>query len=628
MSGPWEQYQNQGDSAPQAEGPWSKFQEEPKKQQSSTGARFGSLMTGVPQFETAATVGSGMIASALGGLAGIGASLSKAAGITDVDPAHVVQDIQQRLTYQPRTEMGQKGVQAVGQVATLGGLIPKLGELAGEAALDVTGSPLAATAADVAAQSIPQILGAKGAGLAAPAVRRGVGAAVQATERTVSPLFEKFVTKTPEAEMPGVGAAETLAREERLSRMESLPVPIKPKEGDLSRNFQQQQFERETSKLPQQGKELRDRDVENNLALLKNFDAFREETGGMAPDLVAVGKSVDSALTNRMSRVKNMVEDKYRIAEKQGAMDQPIDVAPLAEWLSEKAPESINAPIVKSVGEKLVQFGAAMRGPEGAYLPTGKALPIKTLEEIRKMINDVGGDTPNNMRMGSQTKKVIDSLTEGQGGEAYKAARAEHAKYAKEFQNQSAISRMLATKPGTTDRAIAYEDIWQKAVPGDYSIQDLRNLRTTLFRAGPEGAQAWKDLGGATIDYIKQQATRQTAMDELGNPIVGAAGMRQAMKSIGTDKLELLYGKNGASRLKDLADVIDDLKIAPPGAVNWSNTAATILAALADVGISGLTGLPVPITSAVKFAINKVKDAKLRSRIEKSLNPTRAKSSE
>lgn len=319
-----------------------------------------------------------------------------------------------------------------------------------------------------------------------------------------------------------------------------------------------------------------------------------------------------------------MVEDKYRIAEKQGAMDQPIDVAPLAGWLSEKAPESINAPIVKSVGEKLVQFGAATRGPEGAYLPTGKALPIKTLEEIRKMINDVGGDTPNNMRMGSQTKSVIDSLTEGQGGEAYKAARAEHAKYAKEFQNQSAISRMLATKPGTTDRAIAYEDMWQKAVPGDYSIQDLRNLRTTLFKAGPEGAQAWKDLGGATIDYLKQQATRATAMDEMGNPIVGAAGMRQAMKSIGTDKLELLYGKNGASRLKDLADVIDDIKIAPPGAINWSNTAATILAALADVGISGLIGVPVPVTSAVKFAINKVKDAKLKARIERALNPTRA----
>lgn len=238
-------------SQPKSSGRFVLEEEIPRAQQSSAAGRFGSLMTGIPQLETAATVGSGAIASALGGLAGIGAGLSKAAGITDVEPAHVVQDIQQRLTYQPRTEMGQKGVQAVGEIATLGGLIPKVGEAVGEAALGATGSPLAATAADIATQAIPQILGAKGATLAAPAVRRGVGAAVQATERTVSPLFERFVTRTPEAEIPGVGAAETLAREQRLSRMESLPVPLKPKEGDISRSFEQQQFERETAKLPQ-----------------------------------------------------------------------------------------------------------------------------------------------------------------------------------------------------------------------------------------------------------------------------------------------------------------------------------------------------------------------------------------
>ncbi len=269
-----------------------------------------------------------------------------------------------------------------------------------------------------------------------------------------------------------------------------------------------------------------------------------------------------------------------------------------------------------------MQFGAAERGLEGAYIPTGKPLPIKTLEEIRKMINDVGGDTPNNIRIGSQTKGVIDSLTEGQGGDLYREARAEHAKYAQEFQNQSAISRMLATKPGTRDRAIAYEDMWQKAVPGDYSVQDLRNLRTTLFKSGPEGNQAWKDIGGATIDFLKQQATKNVAMDELGNPIVSAAGMRSALKSIGRDKLDLLFTKRGTERLYDLSQTIDDLKLAPPGSVNTSGTAATLLAALSEAGITAaITGVPIPIASTIKFAISSVRNSKLRKRIQDALNP-------
>lgn len=589
------------------------------KQSESTPHKFGMAMTGIP--ETALALGSGMLGSAIGGLGGIGAALSKAAGITDVAPEEVVKSIQQGMTYQPRTELGQQGVKAIGQIATLGGLLPAAAEKIGGAVQDITGSPLLATGAHMATEAIPQLLLTKGAVMAAPAVRAAAETMGTTVKRAISPLFERFA-KQPSPEIPGIGAAEAGAREQRLARMESLPFPPKPTEGTLSRNFEQQQFERETAKLPEQGKELRERDAGNNVSLLKNFDAFREETGGVAPDPIAVGKSVNTALANRMAAVKQKVDAQYRIAEKQGAMDQPIDIAPLTEWLTEKAPESINAPIIKSVGEKLVQFGAAERGPEGAYIATGKALPIKTLEEIRKMINEVGADSPNNIRMGSQTKGVIDSLTEGQGGELYKAARAEHAKYAQEFQNQSAISKLLATKPGTTDRAIAYEDMWKKAVPGDYSIQDLRNLRTTLFKAGPEGGQAWKDLGGATIDYLKQQATKTTAMDELGNPIVGAAGMRKAMQSIGTDKLELLFGRNGASRLKDLADTIDDLKIAPPGAVNWSNTAATIMAALADVGISGLIGAPLPITSAVKFAMTKVKNAKLRAKIDRALHPS------
>lgn len=611
--------QTQAQIKPQQGVKWVLENQEKPQEKPGAASRFGSLMTGIPQLETAAALASGMGASALGGLAGIGAGLSKAAGLTNVDPADVVKDIQQRLTYQPRTELGQQGVQAVGQISTLGGLIPAAAEKVGGLVQDVTGSPLAATAAHVATEALPQILGAKGATLAAPALRSAAGAVGATAERALNPIFEKFVTKQPEA-MPGVGAAESGAMAQRQARMESLPFPPKPMEGQLTRDMAQQQFERETAKSPGQGAAIRNRYAEQNADLLKNFDAFQEETGATAPDLLAVGKSVDTATRNRMLTAKHEVDSKYQIARAQGAMEQPLPVDSLIQYANDNFSSSTNAPVIGVLGKELKRLGAAEIGPEGELIPTGRPLPISSLEDIRQTIGNNIGPGPN-MNFGPQIKNVIDQLTEGQGGPLYQEARSAYAKYAGEFKNQGAIAKILATKPGTADRAIAYEDVWQKAVPGDYSVQDLRNLRTTLFRGGPDGAQAWRDLGGATVDWIKQSATKNVAMDELGNPIVSAAGMRKAMNTIGRDKMELLFGKRNATRMQDLADTIDDLKIAPPGAVNWSNTAATIMAALADVGISGLTGIPLPISSGIKYAIGKVKDAKLRARVESALNP-------
>lgn len=530
--------------------------------------------------EAGLTLATGLPAGLAGGVTGLAKRVS-GGSMSEAEAA--AGNVTQALTYEPKTGTGQKITEAVGS----------------------------------ALSAVPPVLGVAG-------LPTNAGTRVAATQvkRAVSPLFQRFVKADSEASQTAggsMGAAGTEVQRMRIERAQSLPVPPKLTEADITRDFEAQKFQRETAKLPGVGEPIRQRVAEQNADLLRNFDVYREETGGTAPDLVAVGKNVDTALRNRMMAAKHQIDAKYQIARKQGDMDQPIAVDPLINYYNQNFTSATNAPVIGVLGKELKRLGAAQIGPEGELIPTGKPLPIHAIEEVRKTIGKNIGPGPN-MNFGPPIKSLIDQSTEGQGGKLYQDARRSYQNFAKEFKNQSAVSRLLATKPGTNDRAIAYEDVWQKAVPGEYSIQDFRNLRNSLLRAGPDGQQAFKDIQGATIDWIKSQATKNDQADELGNPIVSAAGMRKALARIGDDKLKLMFTKRGTQRLHDLSAVIDDLKIAPLGSVNTSNTAATILAALMESGADGVLK-KVPLTSTVKFAIRKIKDRKLRQRVNEALNP-------
>lgn len=598
MSGPWERYQN---SESQQTGPWLKYQPSESPRQMLEGIQPSapiekpadeSLISKAAGLgEAGLSLVTGLPAGIAGGIAGAAKRIS---GAPMNEAAAAAADITNRLTYEPKTETGKEIVGKVGDV--LSALPPVLG---------VSGLPTNAGMRVMAAD----------------------------TRRAVSPLFQRFVKAEEAAPSAGtaegsMGAAATDIQRQRIERAQSLPVPPKLMRGDITRSFEDQQFQRETAKLPGIGEPIRQRVAENNAALLKNFDVFREETGGTAPDAIAVGKNVDTALRNRMMAAKHEIDSKYRIAREKGDMNQQLPVDNLVNYVNENFSSATNAPVIGVLSKELKRLGAAQIGPEGELIPTGKPLAISDLEQIRQTVGNNIGPGPN-MNFGPKIKKIIDQTTEGQGGQAYQDARRAYKKYADEFKNQSAIARLLATKPGTSDRAIAYEDVWTKAVPGEYSVQDFRNLRNSLLRAGPEGEQAFKDIQGATIDWIKNEASKNVAMDEFGNPIVSASGMRKALERIGRDKLDLQFTKKGTQRLYDLSNVIDDLKLAPLGSVNSSNTAATIIGALIESGMTAaILGMPVPIASGVRYAIQSLKDRKLRAKVNSILNPQVGKNNE
>lgn len=99
-------------------------------------------------------VATGMAAAPVAGLAGLAASPFGGERASDI-----IKSIQERLTYQPRTRLGGEMADVAGKVLEIPA---RIANAAGEATTDATGSPAAGTAANVAVQAIPALLGSRG----------------------------------------------------------------------------------------------------------------------------------------------------------------------------------------------------------------------------------------------------------------------------------------------------------------------------------------------------------------------------------------------------------------------------------------------------------------------------------
>lgn len=131
--------------------------------------------------ETAMAIGSGLGTSSAAGILGLG---GEAIG---KDGADIVRDLQERFTYQPRTDKGKEytqnvgtavntpaaGIAGIGELLSGNGLDQAVdtiersqqvgaGKVLGDKVMDATGSPLAATAAEVTPDALLAALGIRG----------------------------------------------------------------------------------------------------------------------------------------------------------------------------------------------------------------------------------------------------------------------------------------------------------------------------------------------------------------------------------------------------------------------------------------------------------------------------------
>lgn len=545
---------------------------------------FG-LIDAIAPFEVGGTLVTGAAGNLIGNIAGAGRRIWD--GITtDQTPqqsmaagARTASNIADLITYKPQGRAAQDFLSGLGKIAQesgIAGIGPSEALLAGASV-----KPALTAATDAAA-----------------GVASGANKAVR--------NFAKEVL--PQKQMVGMGSAMTADDTLRLTRAKSLDIPIDLTKGQATREFGQQQFEREAVKNASIGEPLRNRFADQNERILQNFDSWVDQTGAESGSLRQTGQIVTNAIAEKAKRAKGEINFAYEKARQSGEMAAPVNIKPLADFLEGHAPEAINAPVLSSVKSKLDMIAR-----------NGTAT-VNDLEELRKMSNTLGGKDATNAHYSRQVNAVIDQMTEAAGGDLYKRARALRSRYAKEFEDVGAIDKMMRTKPGTTDRAVAYEDIFNHSILTG-SLDDVRAIRKTLQTAGNQGQQAWKELQGETLKHIKDEITKNVATDTRGNKIVSAARLDKLVSELDKDgKLDFIFGKQGAQKIRDVNDIAKDVYTAPPGSVNTSNT-ASILIGLLDTAVSGTAGLPLPIGSAINFGAKKLKEIPMRRRVEESLNP-------
>ena len=566
------------------------------------GQLVGAGETGLSML-TGATGGAlGALGGTIGGLAGAIATgaIGTPQGARDVEEA--AGRGMQALTYAPRTPAGQAQTQAVGEA--MAAAIPVAGLTAELGAAGRGASAVARGARDAAAPAVARIQSL------APAVAERV-------QRTLSRNPDR--TPTPGTQ-GSVGAAAVDIAEQRRQMAEGLPVPIELTEGQLTRDPMQMRFESEAMKQ-EVGGAIRERAAETNARFARNFDTIVDMTDAEARDAIGVGRAVEKPLRDQMARDKNEIRVKYKEAEKAGELAGPVRLDTLVEHLNESAPDAATAPILATARARALQLGIAA-DVDGQLVPLETT--IKNAERMRQAVGRATDFEPTNVRQSAIIKGALDADTEAVAGPLYRDARRARENFAKRYEDRAIISDLVNRKRGSSDRQVALEDTFKHSILQG-TREDLSYLRATLQRAGDEGKQAWKDLQGATVNWLKDEAFRNSATDMRGNTVMSPAALDKAVKALERGgKMDFVLGKKGAQLIRDVNELSKIALTSPPGYVNSSNTASVILAALAETGAGSLVGLPIPVISGARLLAKYSKDRKLRARIERSLNPQRS----
>jgi hypothetical protein len=574
--------------------------------------------------ETALTLGTAATSGTLGTIIGTAKGLTQQILSGEFGTPQAARAVEkaaaegaQALTYQPRTEAGQEMVQATGQF--LGEVLPPvIPQVAGLNALGQAtrqAAPIVQATGQRAALATQQAAKATGQAIAKP-----VQAATAVVRETLG--IETPTTPSAAGARVSVGAAATPADLQRVTTAEQLGFvgPAGLTAGQRTRNFADLQFEKETAKLGEAGAPLRERVSNQTANLIQQFDAMVDRTEPMLADARDIGKAVDKAVVNKAEVQRRKIRDSYTKAREDGSMLEPVTLNELATTAADVQRFEGVAPNVAPIRKEAIRLGVLAEDADGNLIAQAKS--IDDTELLRQFVNEATDWT--NRRESLMARKInsaIDAGTEGKGGESYKAARKLRQNFANEFENVGLTAKLLSTKRGSDERVIAFDDVFDKIVI-NAPVEEMNKVRKTLLTAGPEGKQAWNELKANTIRYIINKSLSTAQRDERGQALVSPDKLNSVIRSLDREgKLESLYGKKQAQQIRDLGEIAIDIYTAPPGAINFSNTASALQVALDSVMTFGLTGIPAPAVTALREASKYVKNREVRNRVRQALKP-------
>ena len=434
---------------------------------------------------------------------------------------------------------------------------------------------------------------------------------VAANEPVAQPAAP-IASPTQASSLSGAGAAEVKQPNLRQARANELDVPIQLSKDQATRDPADVRFARETAKDPVLGAKLQAKYAEDNAKLQQNLDIAIEKTGaeltGINPGDLAdrIVKTVEPERKRRYGEVNTA----YTAARNAGEMSTPIEISPIVQYLDKNSSAATNAPVLTSVSAELKKLAKDK-----------DTLSINDLEEVRKMVNNIAEPGTPNGHYGKEINRLIDRLTENQGGDLYKQARKLNAEFMTEFENTPVIRNLTAMKRGTTQRVVALEDLVEKSLIRG-SLDDVKQLFGSFERMGPAGESIARELRGFVAEKIKADATKGVSRDINGRPYLSTQALDRIIVDLDkSGKLDYIFGKGQADKFRTINEVTKDLQTVPVGTTNPSGTASTLLATMAEMGAqTAMTGVPLPVAMVARHLYGKRQTTKKLNKIQEFLD--------
>jgi hypothetical protein len=536
-------------------------------------------------YEVPLVAGSAMLAAPVSSAYGVARSIASPqfgtqAGVQQGQQA--ANQLAQQMTFQPTSPVTQdvlQGVSSMAEAAKLPPVLPTTGMLPSYARM-AAGAP---TQVRQAAQTVQE---------AGPRI-------AQALRQPELP---------PMSTMSGVGSAQVPLAAQRVEMARQLRVPIDLSKGQATRNLADQQFEAETMKTyPEDiGRPLIAAQELRNTKIGQNLDAYVDATGAKVANefyMRPTGEAVDTALRETANASKNNYKSAYKVARASEEGQQKVNVQGIIDQLDTMEAEAVNAPVINSAKIKLGQ------------LAKDGEMTLNEIEEVRKMVNRLSGDTPSNMAFGGDIKKMIDGVTENAGGDLFKEARRLRTKFANQFENIGLINDLLSKKPNSNDRVVALEKVFDHSVMQS-DLDSLMALGRTLKKT-PNGQQAFRELQGQTIENIRNAITKNIETDSLGQRNFNPKQFDTIVKNLDkSGKLDYMFGKSGAQEIRNLRDTAITIN-SPVKGINQSNTASAM-----DKVLNKLINRIPLVGPMVEVGSEALEKQKLTKQVQESLNFT------
>lgn len=599
MSGPWEKYQ--ATPAASSGKPWERYAAQ------APAAPAAPEVDNLARGEAALTAASGIVGTAVGGIAGIGTYATNAMGITDLDPAEVIRNYQSALTYQPRTAGGQAATQKVAEVMDSPynplSWPGKAGEFAAEKAEAAGWSPEATTAMRMAPEVISAAVGApvlKAAGnagkvlrserAAAPAAPAGPVAAEAATgtgfgaDSLSAAASAIDLTGLPTHVQQAVQQARSLGKPinrevlDRIREAESLPIPVRLTEGAATRDaalFSREQNMR--ARYPQ----LAEKFARDNQALIDNVDAIRAEVSPSVvhrnatqngADLIDLYRNVDAA-------AQNEVRSAYQALEAASGGVIPLDGVTFArQTLSELR------------AQRKSRFLPASLEAEIRDIASGQPLTFNDFEELRTTLAaaarkaERAGDG-NEARAINIMRQQLESIPMVGGAQEVRAL-ADHAR------------RLARARFERIEADPAYKAIVDEGLEGNQSMLSDKFIEKYVVRAPRAALERMREnlvgdpvaqelMASGVMNYLKQKAGIDLERN-TGN--FTPAGYSRALGDIRA-KLDVILTPEQMDRVEAIGNVAHNLIQQPKG--SYVNNSNTLTGAMDETAMGVLEKIPV-----------------------------------